>query len=144
MGTTIPRKFDGVPTLTPVKVDTITQWYHSALGDADKAGDMDDAYYYEGLVSGFESTLDLLYEAAEEAAKVVKTGHGGFKRAVIITGVVGLVYIYLKNDKQIKASVKRSRDLVKDVVKDAMTYPTAPIQPYVKPKKAPAKGKPTD
>lgn len=105
MGTTIPTKFEGTPILTPLKIDTITQWYHGALGDADKAGDMDDAYYYEGLVSGLESTLTLLYEVAEEAAEAVKTGHSNLKTAVIITGTVGLVYLYLKNDKKIKAAV---------------------------------------
>lgn len=61
MATTTPREFEGEPTLTPEHVATITQWYHSALGDSDKAADGEDESYYSGLAEAFENVLILLH-----------------------------------------------------------------------------------
>ena len=61
MATTTPTTFEGEPTLTPEYVATITEWYHSSLGDSDKAADGEDASYYSGLADAFENVLILLH-----------------------------------------------------------------------------------
>lgn len=61
MATTIPTEFEGEPTLTPAKIATLTDWYHEALGNYDKATDADDAAVYGGEASMIESVLRLLY-----------------------------------------------------------------------------------
>jgi hypothetical protein len=117
MGTTIPTKFEGIPSLNPDKIDTITQWYHSALGDMDKSGDPDDCAYYWGGSDMAESILSLLHEAVETAKVASKASNGNIKRAVIITGAVAVGYIYIKNEKDIRAFFKRSKVTVETKIR---------------------------
>jgi hypothetical protein len=116
MGTTIPTKFDGIPSLTPDKIDTITQWYHSALGDMDKASDMDDAAYYWGGSDMAESILSLLHEAVEAAKVASKASNGNLKRAVLITGAVGIGYLYFKNKTKVHVFVEAKKTVVTDSI----------------------------
>lgn len=61
MATTIPVNFVGEPTITQEKLETIERWYQQALGNQDKAGEMDAEAYYAGAVDYTRSILELLY-----------------------------------------------------------------------------------
>lgn len=61
MATTIPHAFVGTPSLDEVRVETIKEWYREALGDEDKASEVELAIFYEGQRMAFESVLALLY-----------------------------------------------------------------------------------
>lgn len=62
MATTTPRQFTGTPTLDDDKIAHFKRWYEVALGDCDKAGDVNDAAYYQGVAEAFESVLALLFD----------------------------------------------------------------------------------
>jgi hypothetical protein len=61
MATTTLVVFEGTPTLTDAKVETIKQWYAEAQGDEDKASSVDDACFYEGYALAMRTVLALLY-----------------------------------------------------------------------------------
>lgn len=100
MSTTIPHVFEGTPTINALKLDTMMQWYKSALGDMDKASDMEDALYYWGGSDMGESMLRLLYAEPEAVVKVAKS-HKKLKTVAFIAGAV-TVYVIYTHRKQIK------------------------------------------
>lgn len=59
--TLIPEWPTNLPTLTDDMVEAIKDWYETAQGDEDKAGDVDDCAFYEGQRLAFGSVLALLY-----------------------------------------------------------------------------------
>jgi hypothetical protein len=106
MATTTPAEFPGVPTLTPKKVATITEWYVTALGDADMSTVPEECSYYMGVADGLEYTLALLHDMATDI--VNKTNKGNLKRSIIIVGVVGTTYVLWRNREKIKAAIKKN------------------------------------
>lgn len=67
MVTTFVPQFEGTPTLTEEKVETIKEWFAIAMGDADKADDTDDLTYYQSYAEAYEIVLKLLYDVKEES-----------------------------------------------------------------------------
>jgi hypothetical protein len=65
MATTTPTEFIGLPSLDQEKVEAIHEAYLKALGDEDKASDVDDATYYEGCRTALEWVLKLLHDMDE-------------------------------------------------------------------------------
>lgn len=63
MARTIPEVFSGTPTIDADKVAAITQWYETALGDSDKAGEIDTAAYWEGNSDALRGVLSLLFDS---------------------------------------------------------------------------------
>jgi len=62
MATTLPRTFPStLPELTPEKVAVLVEWYESALGDCDKASDIEDNEFYDGYASALRDALDVLH-----------------------------------------------------------------------------------
>lgn len=65
MATTIPTRFADGPTplrSMPWKPLVIEEWYKTTLGDSDKASDIEDAAYWQGMADAFEAVLALLYD----------------------------------------------------------------------------------
>jgi hypothetical protein len=61
MSTTTPKKFTSeTAILTPSKFEAINEWYKEALGDEDKADEVENSVFYEGQRMAYESVLDLL------------------------------------------------------------------------------------
>jgi hypothetical protein len=69
MATTTPRQFTGTPSLDGAKVAAIAQWYVEALGDEDKASEVELSVFYEGQRMAFESVLCLLYDVDSVVVK---------------------------------------------------------------------------
>lgn len=63
MARTIPEIFSGTPTIDAQKAAAITEWYESALGDSDKAGEPDNAAYWEGSSDALRLVLSLLFDS---------------------------------------------------------------------------------
>lgn len=61
MATTHIPPFEGTPTLTDEKVEQFKQWYAEVWGDYDKAGDVEDATYYAGVIDAYFAVLTTLY-----------------------------------------------------------------------------------
>jgi len=59
--TWIPEWPTDLPALTQDVVDAIKDWYESAQGDEDKAGDVNDCAFYEGQRVMAGQVLCLLY-----------------------------------------------------------------------------------
>lgn len=69
MATTIPAIFAGTPSIDADKAAHIYDLYVSALGDEDKAGDMESAAYYEGQSGAFYYALTVIYGYDPEAGE---------------------------------------------------------------------------
>ena len=65
MATRIVPTFEGTPTLDAEKVNTIKEWLASAMGDEDKADEVENAVYYEGNADALRCVLELLYNVQE-------------------------------------------------------------------------------
>lgn len=106
MSTTIPTEFPGLATLTPDKVLTLKDWYISALGDMDKASDIEDAIYNWGWSDATESILNLLHDTNTEGMKlskvIIKPGRRILTKKNIIIGAT--VFVLYKNRKHLKAA----------------------------------------
>lgn len=61
MARTTPRVWEGETKLSPEVVARLYDQYVTALGDEDKAGDVEDCVYYEGWREALEWVLDVLY-----------------------------------------------------------------------------------
>jgi hypothetical protein len=100
MSTTIPHVFEGTPSIDALKLDRMMQWYKSALGDMDKASDMDDALYYWGGSDMGESMLRLLYAEPETtvAVTIAKKSHPKLKTLALIAVGVTVYVVWKKRD----------------------------------------------
>lgn len=73
------------------KVIEIAQdWYESAQGDEDKSGSIEDASYYEGIVSGITSILRLLTAGPPICARCGKSIEQATEKA--LSGEVATVW----------------------------------------------------
>ena len=118
MGTSIPKVYTGIPTMTPGTGEIFKEWYITNLNNMDNANDMDDSFYYLGASDYMGSVLDLLYSTGNEA---VKKSKGNFKRAVFITAAVTVGYIYLKNKTEINAIFGYTKDAAVEFGSDVKT-----------------------
>lgn len=84
MATTIPAEFPGIPSLSEAKVEVIKQWYLEALGDEDKADELETGVFYEGQRMAFESVLNLLFGITVEEPAPTTAGWD------VIEGPIGL------------------------------------------------------
>jgi hypothetical protein len=55
-------EFVGTPTLTDAKVSAFKRQLAVSMGDEDKAGDVDDAAFYEGWSMALDWVLTTLYD----------------------------------------------------------------------------------
>lgn len=66
MSTTDVPQFEGTATLDDDKVNAIKEWLASAMGDSDKADEVENVCYYDGTADGLRSVLELLYDDHQE------------------------------------------------------------------------------
>lgn len=112
MSTTIPTKFVGTPILTDRKVSIIKDWYIQSLGDSDKAGDIEDSYYYQALSDGYSDVLKLLYGMGIATAAAVADDtkkSRSFKKPLIVVGI-GVGIYALWNYEKIRAKITEQNE----------------------------------
>ena len=74
MATTIVPRFNGL-IIRPVETirEVSQDWLDTAQGDADKAGDVEDAVYYQGWVDALTAVLVFMTSRACEACGVYES-----------------------------------------------------------------------
>ena len=111
MSNIVPKKFTGMPTLTPDKVTVMKHWYYDAVANANTYTQPSDvASYWGGVSDALLSSLNLVYSTTKKAAPEVvkefkdvsKSGKGHFKLKLGLF-VVAVIFIDGRLPKKIKA-----------------------------------------
>lgn len=69
MSTTTPPTFVGTPILDDKRVQAIKDLLVEALGNMDKASEVEDSFFYTGAAEAYEYVLKLLYHGDVEGPK---------------------------------------------------------------------------
>ena len=111
MSNIAPKKFTGMPTLTPDKVALLKEWYRLAINNANTVGQSSHEYtYWGGVTDGLASCLNVVYstakkvnpEVVKEVKTVAKSGNSHIKLKVGLV-VVAVILMDGRLPRKIKA-----------------------------------------